>query len=147
MKYLGIVNKSFSNSISASTGSPPDECHCPRRTPPPNRPNDISFEPTQENVPKLKEWILDTFGSSAFNQCPHQQLSTMTGEFVRLHFKEDVVPYAAHTPIPVSHHWIQEVKEDIDRDGIIEKVPQGTTSKWCARMIVTAKKDGDPVVP
>ena len=147
MKDLGIVSKSFPNSISASTGSPPNKCYCPKRTPPPNRPKDIPFEPTQENVPKLKEWILDTFGSSALNQCPHQELPTMTGEPVRLHLKEEVVPYAAHTPIPVPHHWKQKVKEDIDRDvrlGISEKVPQGTTSRWCARMIVTAKKNGDP---
>jgi len=38
------------------------------------------------------------------------------------------------------------VKEDLDRDvrhGIIEKVPQGTTSPWCARSI-TPKKSGEP---
>ena len=147
MKDLGIVAENFPQSVSASMELQSDECHCPKRTPPPDRPKDIPFAPTQENIPKLKSWILDTFGSSAFNQCPHQELPMMTGEPVRLHLKEDAVPYAAHTPIPVPHHWKQKVKEDIDRDvrlKIIEKVPQGTTAEWCARMIVTSKKNGDP---
>ena len=148
MKDLGIVSESFPNNSSASSAkSSPNECKCPKRTPPPDRPQDIPFEPVPENVPKLKEWILSAFSSSAFNQCPHQKLPTMTGEPVKLHLKEDAIPHAAHTPIPIPHHWKQKVKEDLDRDvrlGIIEKVPQGTTSPWCARMVVTAKKNGDP---
>ena len=44
MKDLGIVSESFPNSISASTESQSDECHCPKRTPPPDRPKEIPFE-------------------------------------------------------------------------------------------------------
>ena len=29
----------------------------------------------------------------------------MTGEPVKLHFKDEVEPHAVHTPIPVPHHW------------------------------------------
>jgi len=71
----------------------------------------------------------------------------MTGEPVSIHFKEGIKPHAVYTPIPVPHHWKEKVKRDIDRDvelGIIEKVPQETTSEWCARMIITPKKNGDP---
>jgi len=136
MKDLGIIDESFPNSISATTESPSDECNCPKR------PTEIPFAPTEENIPKLKAWLLDAFASSALNQCPHQKLPKMTGEPIKLHLKEDAIPYAAHTPIPVPHHWKQKVKEDIDHDvvlGIIEKVPQGTTAEWCARMVVTRR--------
>ena len=71
----------------------------------------------------------------------------MTGAPIKLHFKEGTIPYAVHTPIPVPHHWKEKVKEDLDRDvrlGIIEKVPQGSTTTWCARMVVTPKKNGNP---
>eukprot|EP00794_Sanderia_malayensis_P020931 gene20931-22985_t len=71
----------------------------------------------------------------------------MTGEPMKVEFKDDCKPYAVHTPIPVPHHWKERVKKDLDRDvhlGIIEKVPQCTSTEWCARMVVTAKKNGDP---
>ena len=147
MKDLGIINKSFPISTSAATGSQSHQCSCPRRTPPPERPKEIPFPPTTENIPKLKTWLLEAFASSAFNQCSHQTLPEMTGEPVQLHLKEDAIPYAAHTPIPIPHHWKAKVKEGINSDerlGIIEKVPQGTTAEWCARMIVAPKKNGDP---
>eukprot|EP00794_Sanderia_malayensis_P017188 gene17188-18918_t len=70
----------------------------------------------------------------------------MTREPMKVEFKDDCKPYAVHNPIPVPHHWKERVKEDLDRDvrlGIIEKVPQGTSTEWCARMVVTAKKNGD----
>lgn len=146
MKDLGIVEDHFPDSKSAATKLS-DKCGCPPRTKTPERPEVIPFAPTDENVPKLKEWLLDAFASSAFNQCPHQELPTMTGEPIKLHLKDNAVPYAAHTPIPVPHHWKKQVKNDLDRDerlGIIEKVPQGTTTKWCARMVVTPKKNGEP---
>lgn len=57
------------------------------------------------------------------------------------------MPYAANTPIPVAHHWKKQVKADLDRDvrmGIIEPVPQGTPTTWCARMVVASKTDGSP---
>ena len=63
-------------------------------------------------------------------------------EPVKLHFKEEMEPHGVHTPIAV-----KQIKDDLDRDlrlGIIEPVPQSTTSEWCARMVVTPKKNGDP---
>ena len=95
----------------------------------------------------MKKWLLEEFASSAFNQSPHQPLPVMIGEPIKLHFKEGTTPYAVHTPIPVPHHWKEKVKEDLERDirlGIIEKVPQGTTTQWCARMVVAPKKNGNP---
>ena len=48
-----------------------------------------------------------------------------------------------YTPIPVAFHWKKLVKAALDQDvrlGIIEKVPQGETSEWCSRMVITPKK-------
>ena len=146
MKDLNIVPTNFPQKISTANLIQ-ETCTCPKRTATPIRPETIPFEPTPANVPKLKAWLLDQFASSAFNQCPHQPLPKMTGKPVKLHFKEGTTPYAVHTPIPVPHHWKKKVKEDLDRDirlGIIEKVPQGTTTTWCARMVVTPKKNGNP---
>ena len=145
MKDLDIVKSSFPVSISASSRE--EQCTCPKRSTTPTKPDKVPFEPTPKNVLKLKEWLLKEFAASAFNQCPHQPLPEMTGKPVKLRFKEESKPHAIHTPIPVPRYWKQEVKADLDRDvrlGIIEKVPQGTTTEWCARMVVTPKKTGKP---
>ena len=71
----------------------------------------------------------------------------MTGEPVKLHFKEESKPHTTHTSIWVPHHWKQHIKDDLDKDAclcIIEKVPQWATSTWCAKMVVTLKNNGNP---
>ena len=57
----------------------------------------------------------------------------MKGDPFQIFFAEDHTPYAAHKPIPVSHHWKEDVKRKLNADvalGIIEAVPQGTPTKW-----------------
>ena len=115
MKDLGIINYSFPNSQTAAVNSE-DKCNCPKRTNIPTRPKQTPFEPTTENILKLKSWLLDASSSSAFNQCPHLSLHSMTGEPVKLHFKEGATPYAVHTAMPIPHHWKQKVKDDLDHD-------------------------------
>ena len=136
MKDLNIIHdNSPQQTSSASTITVGEGCSCPKRTHTLNRPQHLPFEPIPANIPKLKGWLLKEFSSSAFNQCPHQPLPMMTGAPIKLHFKEGTIPYAVHTPIPVPHHWKEKVKEDLDRDvrlGIIERVPQGSTTTWCA---------------
>jgi len=146
---LGLIDENFPNynTPNAATIKSPEQCHCFQRSEAPEKPDTIPYAPTKENVPKLKEWLLKRFASSGFNKCTHQELGTMTGVPMDIHFKEDATPHAVHTPIPVPLHWRYRVKEDLDRDvrlGIIEKVPQGTPVKWCSRMVVTAKKDMTP---
>ena len=71
----------------------------------------------------------------------------MTGKPMHVNFKPKAEEHAVHTPIPVPFHWKRQVKKDLDRDvelGIIEPVPAGTPTIWCARMVVTSKKDGTP---
>ena len=53
-------------------------CGCPKKTLPPKVPDAIPFAPVIENVPKLKEWILERYKSSSFNVCPHQALPLVT---------------------------------------------------------------------
>ena len=54
-------------------------CGCPVRkeTPPPQE--KLPFQATDENDPLLKEWLLNYYSSSTFNNCTHQQLPGMAG--------------------------------------------------------------------
>ena len=153
LKDLQLINKNFPDnepaSFSGSCGSDDRDgmCDCPQRAKTPNRPTQLPFDPTPENVGKLKQWLVDAFASSAFNQCTHQSFQKITGEPLRVQFKKTYSPWAVHTPIPVAHHWKRQVKADIDQDvrmGVIEPVPQGTPTTWCSRMVVAHKSDGSP---
>uniref|UniRef100_UPI00358E50A7 cingulin-like n=1 Tax=Myxine glutinosa TaxID=7769 RepID=UPI00358E50A7 len=51
------------------------------------------------------------------------------------------------TPVPVPLHWRDVVKAGIDHDvqlGVLEPVPIGEPITWCHRMVVCAKKNGQP---
>ena len=153
LKDLGVICDEFPHVATTRAASVQEltdveeQCECAPRTTTPERPGEIPFAATPENIPRLKEWLLQAFSSSAFNTCTHQPLQMMTGSPAGIKFKQGTEPYAIHTPIPVPHHWKEQVKADIDRDvrlGIIEAVPQGTPTEWCSRMVVTAKKDGSP---
>ena len=159
LKDLCLVSKEFPNQSSsfigsATTAPKEDEieenecdCECLPRSPPPGQPTKLPFPATEENKPKLKAWLIDHFSSSAFNTCTHQPLKEMTGPPMKIMFKENYTPYCVHKPIQVPHHWKYKVKSDLDQDvrlGIIEPVPPGTPTVWCARMVVTSKKNGKP---
>ena len=71
----------------------------------------------------------------------------MDGPPLRLMVDKNATPSACHKAIPVPLHWMEKVKADMDRDvqlGVIEPVPVGEPVNWCHRMVVTAKKNGDP---
>ena len=96
---------------------------------------------------ELQKWILDFYSSSAFNCCECQPLPSMHGPPLKIHMQEGVKPVASHSPIPVPIHWQKSVKAGLDRDeaiGVIEKVPPGTPTTWCHKMVVVAKKDNTP---
>ena len=122
-------------------------CGCPKRTLPPSRPEQLPFDCTEENVPKMRNWLLERYSSSTFNQCRHQQLPGITGPSIRLHVKPEAPPSAVHTPSSVPLHWQDEVKAQLDADialGVIEKVPVGEPSEWCHRMVLARRGDGKP---
>ena len=145
---LGSISSSFPDShVISSVTSSQETCSCPKRSLPPKRPEHIPFAPNEANVKKLEKWLLDHYGSSAFNVCEHQPLPEMSGKPITINFKPDVVPKAYHSPIPIPRNWKERVKADLDRDvrlGIIEPVPPGTPTIWCSRMVVVAKKNGTP---
>ena len=124
-----------------------DECECLPRTLAPEPPIDLPFEAVEENIPKLKQWMIGQFASSAFNKCTHQKLPRMTGKPMDVCFKDNVVPHCVHTPIKVPVNWQKKVKKRLDQDvrlGIIEPVPQNSHVEWCGRMVVAPKPNGEP---
>ena len=110
-------------------------------------PKDAPFQATKENIGKLKNWLIERYSASTFNQCPHKPLPQMTGPPLELAIKPDTKPVAVHTASPVPMHWKDEVKTGLDRDvslGVIEPVPPDEPVTWCSRMVIAAKKDGSP---
>ena len=134
--------------FAASTEAP--ICSCPQRpAEPPPLPTSLppGLNATPEDVPALKQWILDYYASSTFNTCTHQPLRMMTGEPLRLYVDPDAKPYAVHKPAIIPIHWQEQVFNDLERDvrlGVLEKVPQNTPVTWCSRMVVAPKADGSP---
>ena len=122
-------------------------CGCPRRERPPGKPEGMPYLPVKENIEKLEEWLRDEFAASAFNVCECQPLPHMQGDPLVISVAEGAKPVASHSPIPVPVHWSDAVKKQLDRDvalGVIEKVPIGTDTTWCHRMVTVPKKDGTP---
>ena len=155
LKDLGIISQKFPEtevSVSAASTTPAetsthDNCKCIPRATAPERPTRIPYDPIPENVHKIKQWMVDRFSGSAFNQCTHQELPVMTGEPMDIIFKDDHIPYAVHTPIKVPIHWESQVLDAIRQDerlGILEQVPPGSPVVWCSRMVVAPKKNGKP---
>lgn len=115
----------------------------PRKIPP--KPEQIPYPPLKENTEKLKQYLIDSFKDTLFNKSiPFPAMETKP---VHIHLKPDAVPHAQHVPIPVPFHWKDQVKKDLDADverEIIKPVPIGNPVQWCSKMIVTAKKNGNP---
>ena len=121
-------------------------CGCPlRRTPPPLPKPPVAL--TDNNQVQLQKFLLGYYASSTFNICPHQPLPSMSGPPMQLMVDPNAMPVAHHKAIPVPLHFRDKVKEDLDRDvrlGVLELVPTGTPTTWCHKMVVCAKKDGEP---
>ena len=127
-----------------------EQCSCPRRTrSPPPIPTKLpdGLTGSDEDVPALKQWLLDRYAASAFNVCEHQPLPMMSSEPLKLHVNPDAKPVACHKPALVPIHWQDKVLQDLERDvaiGVLEKVDANTPVTWCSRMVVSAKADGSP---
>ena len=154
---LGIIDKDFPSigsgagevSINSCDSAGEDgKCSCPERTPTPPPPSELPFPATEDNIPKLKQWILDNYASSAFNCCQNQKLPLVNGTApMSLHVDPNIKPKAFHKPYNVPVHWRAQVKAGLDQDvrlGVLEKVPVGEPTTWCSRMVLVAKKDGSP---
>ena len=125
-----------------------EECKCPARSLPPQDPPTLPCKPTPENLPILKDYILNRYAASAFNVCQKQPLPLMKGSPpLRLHVDPSARPVAVHTPAQIPLHWQDAVKGGLDRDvrlGVLEKVPVNEPVEWCSRMVVQPKPSGEP---
>ena len=165
MIQLGVIPKTFPQigsvvtsevaHVIASTSDifkPPNEstnaeCGCLCRSLPPGQPEQLPFDCTLANAEKMKQWLLDRYASSTFNQCPHQILPSMDGPPIKLDIGENAKPVNLRTPAPVPLHWLDKLEKDLNRDvdlGVLERVPYGEPTKWCFRMVISRKHDGGP---
>lgn len=90
----------------------------------PPRPAAIPFNPMEESVPQLEDWLLRHLSSSTFNTT-WNPLPVMARKPHQIHLIEGAKPYACHTPATVPRHWEAEVKRQLDEDvakGLIEPV-------------------------
>ena len=122
-------------------------CNCPIRTGVPPKPTALPFPCTEENIPKMKQYWLDRYGSSTFNTCPHRPIPCMAGPPLEIHLDDDAKPYACHKASSVPLHDQDPVYKDLLKDEVIdvlEPVPHGEPVTWCHRMVITRKHDGSP---
>ena len=99
----------------------------------------------QQNIGKLKSWLLEKFAKTTFNK--DGIFTAMSGPVAHIHLKEGAIPKARHNTIPVPFHFMELVKralwKDVER-GIITPVPVGMPTDWCSTMVITAKNNGNP---
>ena len=122
-------------------------CGCLKRTPTPGLPKTLPFEPSEQNITKMKNWMITRYESSTFNNCPHQELPFIEANPIRLHVDEDAIPTAISKPSYVPLHHKEKVKEKLETDvrlGVLERVPEGEPTTWLHRMVIQTKQDGEP---
>ena len=140
-KALGLVPPDFP--------SPPAQIGAittPEAPQTPTRPPAPPFELVEENVERLEKWFLEHFGRTVFST-ERSPLPEMHGPPHHIHLQPGTRPHAVHVPATVPHHFYDEVRRQLDDDiakGIIEAVPAGEATEWCARMVVVPKKSGKP---
>ena len=151
---VNVVSEAITVPLTATSTPPPKEsgiaaCGCQTRKLAPERPKELPFAPTLENVPKMKSYLLKRYASSSFNQCPHQELPSIDAPMMKFHVNVDkeTKPVSLKTPATVPLHWQDKVYADLERDialGVLERVPYGEPTQWCFRMVVSRKHDGSP---
>ena len=85
----------------------PSDVSSVEATPPP-RPETIPFRAVEENVPKLKAYLVEKFGDTVFNRSTPFWM--MNCQPAHIHLKEDAKPYAIHNPFSIPIHWREEAK-------------------------------------
>ena len=136
-------------SDSASNGTSPKvnlaPCGCSFHQSSPALPDKIPFPATGEYRQQIQDWIKKRYSASAFNTCPHQMLQVMKEEPLQISFAEEHTPYAAHKPIPVPHHWKEEVKRKLDADvALSSRCPKEPQRDGVHVWSSYQKKDGSP---
>ena len=86
-------------------------CGCLIRTKPPPRPDQLPFECIEENIPRMRQWLLDRYAGSTFNKCSHQTLPLMEGPPISILIDEEAKPVCFNTPATIPLHWMEDVKK------------------------------------
>ena len=95
--------KTPSTTPSCSGKSP---CNCPVRTLGPQTKVSLPYPATEENIPKLRESMLDRYRASAFNVCKTELLPMIKGSPpLQLHVPSTSKPFACHVPATIPLHW------------------------------------------
>ena len=89
-------------------------CGCLKRAPPPPLPEQLPMEPKEENVEKMKAYIIDRYAASTFNKCPHVKLPMMNCDPIRIHIDPEARPVAAMMAATVPLHQREAVKAQLD---------------------------------
>ena len=90
---------------------------CPVREGAPYPPTDLPFEPIRENIPRLNKQIVNNCRLSAFNQCTCEALPVVdSSPPLNLLVDPSVKPTAIHKPVQVQLHFIDEVRERLEKD-------------------------------
>ena len=122
-------------------------CGCLTRAQPPPRLERLPFECMVDNIPRMRQWLLDRCASSTFHKCPHQTLPLMEGPPISILVDHNAKPVCFNTPATIPLHWMEDVKEKLEEDvdlGVLERVPMGEKPTWCFRMVLARKPDGSP---
>ena len=83
-----------------------DSCGSPKRRKTPDPPTQLPCPATEENIPRLKEFILKHFMESAFNCCEQQPLPLMKElPAMQLFAEENAEPGTFHKAFPIPMHW------------------------------------------
>ena len=136
--------------VKQQTTHTPEQCSCPKRVPPPGKPSKLPFEPIEENNERFKNWCLETYAASTFNQCTHTPLPKFVGPDMpplAIHVDQNAKPVAHHKPGFIPLHQYDAVIEDLKRDialNVLEYAPLNKPVTWCHKMVIATKSDGSP---
>ena len=114
---LGLIpadfpKQSFTSNQNVTNADPSlSPCGCMKRTQFPDTPEEIPFEPVEENRGKFQNYFNMKLKASAFNMCIHEPLPRISGEPMKIHFREGTIPIADSIPATVPLHWREEVRE------------------------------------
>lgn len=139
---IRLIHKEFPNVKVSQTPLEINNNSLAEQTTKPDTKLAIPYPPTEENVPKLEQYLLKKFSKTVFNvidPIPHMEKP------MHIHLNEDAKPCAVHTPIPTPIHLREKMTEVLKQqvyNKFIQKVPVGEATPWCARAVPVVKKDG-----
>ena len=114
-KNIGLIPRNFQHNVIAhnhcipNTGLSIDDMVLP------SIPDTLPYPPTEQHILELEAWLLQKFSTTTFN-ISSDKLPHMSGKPHKIHLVDNALPFAAHTPIPIPHHWKDEVKRQLDED-------------------------------